>query len=120
MHQRRKPDGRYLSRDLCDSQWPADLVGRFTSDKDAADIGQRTIDHEPGFLDPKPKRGRRIDALGGDVASRGLAGDAKDAKPMRVAESVLHLFQFRRAVQLLNRVAALDRERQLLACVNAD
>jgi len=33
MHQRGKPDGRYLSGDLCNSEWTAELVGRSDAGK---------------------------------------------------------------------------------------
>ena len=36
--------------------------------EDPADIGQRAVYHEPGFLDAKPERGRWINALGRDIA----------------------------------------------------
>ena len=90
----------------------ADLVGRFPPGKDAADIGQRPIDHEPGFLDAEPERGGGIDALGGDIAGRRLAGNSQHAQPMGISERVFHFLQFRGAVQFHRGVAALDRERQ--------
>ena len=74
MHQRGKTDGGDLTRNLGDPQRAADLVGRFAPGEDAADIGQRPVDHEPGFLDAEPERGRGIDALGRDVAGRRSGG----------------------------------------------
>ena len=48
------------------------------------------------------------------------AGDAEHAEPVRVAERILHFAQFRRALQLHAWIAALDRESQLLAGMDAD
>jgi hypothetical protein len=50
MHQRGKPDGRDLPRDLSDPNRSAELIGGFAADDDAADITQRPVDHEPCFL----------------------------------------------------------------------
>ena len=99
MHQRGEADGRHLPRDLGDSQRTADLVGGFAPGKDAADIEQRPVNHEPGFLDAEPQRGSGVDALGRHIAGRGLAGDAEHAELMGIAEGVFHLPQLRGAVQ---------------------
>ena len=50
--------GRNLAGDLRDADRPAELVGRFPADDDAADIGERAVDHEPGLLHAELDRGR--------------------------------------------------------------
>ena len=82
MHQRGKSDGGDLTRDLGDPQRSADLIGGLAAGEDAADIGERAIHHEPGFLDAKPKRGGRVDTFGGGVARGGCPGDSEYAQPM--------------------------------------
>src|ERR1700722_14780377 len=50
---------RHLSRYLRYPDRSAELVGRFTADNDATDIGERSIDDEPCFLRSHPNRLRR-------------------------------------------------------------
>ena len=87
----------------------ADLVGRFPAGEDAADIGERAVDHEPGLLDAEPQRGRRIDALGQGLAGRGRAGDAQNALRWLLPKVSLTSRMLRRRLQLKDRIAALDR-----------
>src|SRR5258707_6872514 len=120
MHQRGNTDSGALTRNLGNPERAADLVGRFTPGKDAADIRQRAVDHEPGFLDAKPECRRRVHAFGCGIAGYHLAGNAQHADPVRISERVFHLPELRRSPQLQRAIAALDRECQRFAGANAD
>ena len=86
---------RDLPGNLRDPDRAAELVGGFAADEHAADIGERAVDDEPGFLDAQPDRLRRRDRLVFHVARRHRAADAEDADALDVAEIVLDLLERR-------------------------
>src|SRR5690242_3827864 len=112
MHQRGKADGGDLPRNLSDSNRSAKLVGSFTADNDAADIAQRPIDHEPGFLTAKPNRQNRRNRFVFNVAGRHRAADAENADAMDVAKIVLDLLERRRRLQHELRAIAVNTDRK--------
>src|SRR5665647_2223445 len=74
-------------------------IGGVFTGREAADIGQRPVNHEPGLLDAEPQRGSGIDALGGDIAGRGLAGNAEHPELMGISEGVFDFLELRSATQ---------------------
>src|SRR5947209_18331646 len=93
MHQGRKADGRDLPRNLGDPDGPAELIGGFAADNNAADIAERAVDDEPSFLPAKPNRLGRRNRLVLYVPWRHGARNAEDADTTDIAETVLDLFE---------------------------
>src|SRR6185503_17991223 len=99
-----------LAGDLGDANGPSELVGRFTPDDHAAQIGECALDHEPGLFRAELDGGERIDRDGRLRQAR----NAEQATTMHVAEMILLLGQLGRRAQLDDLPATIDLEFQLL------
>src|SRR3954466_8053696 len=120
MHQGGESRGRDLARHLSDSNRPAELVRRFPAGNDAAEIGHRTVDHEPGFLEPKRDRLEWPDRLELDIVGRERTAYAQNSHPMYVPEAVLDLLERRYRLQGDLLAAAVNHEGKSLAGARAD
>src|SRR5215470_11100719 len=112
--QRRKAFARDLPRDLRDSNRSAELIGGLAADEHPADIGECPRDHEPCSLHAEADRLRRADRLEMLLVRNRGAGDAEQALPDHVAETVLDLLESGGRLEGDPGSAAVDLEHQRL------
>src|SRR6266852_4565302 len=118
--QGRKTLARDLPRDLGDSNRSAELIGGLAADEHPADIGERPRDHEPGSLHAEGDRLPRSDRLEMLLVRNRGAGDAEQALPDHVAETVLDLLERGGRLERDPGTTAVDLEHQGLTRAGAD
>src|SRR5690242_9632803 len=91
MDQGRKASRRHLAGNLRDPYRPTELIGRLPSNKDAANVGKGSVDHEPGLLRPHDDGAQWPRLLRFDVTRRHRSAYAKHAKTVNVAKVVFKL-----------------------------
>src|SRR4029077_5282406 len=118
--QGRKAFARDLPRYLGDPNRSAELIGRLAADEPSADIGECPRDHEPGSLHAEGDRLRRSDRLEMLLVRNRGAGDAEQALPDHVAETVLDLLERGGPLEGDPGTDAVDLEHQRLPRAGAD
>src|SRR6185437_4404897 len=105
---------------LRDPNRPAELIGGFAPGKDAAEIRQSAVDHEPSLLRAHDDSLQRIDLLRLGIAWGHGPADAEHAKPVCVAETGLEFLELGRGLEREVHATALDLDIKRLAGANAD
>src|SRR3954467_11535721 len=120
MQHRHETERGDLAGNLRDPDWPSELVGASPARKQAADIGERPVDDEPGFLGAKPDGPDRIDLLGLDVTRSHRTAYAQNRLTGVIAKAVLALLERGGGGQGDRRAATIDLELQRTARIGAD